>query len=559
MDSRVWCRPLRLHYFVRIPNFGDRINPAIVEAVSGEPTILDTRRDAPHLCAVGSLIAATTPQSFIWGTGVIHPDYGLGSALPERIFALRGKLSHSALRMAGVPVPDVTLGDPAVLAPALMDIRRSRTPKYRIGLVPHYVDRRQPAVQRLLSLPDVVDLNVHQEPEDVLRLMAECETVVSSSLHGLIFAEALGIPNLWVTSSTQIAGGSFKFDDWFSTTAAPQTSAHPLGEEDSVAELSERAMLHDCTIDHQQLIAAFPRTHLQDLQEESARPIMRVSSCRRAPTPVFFISYNRGDALQSAIASVKQQDQQTDIIVHDNGSDDPATMCVLDDLTSKGIKVERCCQIYTADDLNSVNNTVVSFFADWAEPARYVVSDCDIDIGIASASALRVFDELLNLNRHVESVGPMLRIEDIQQSYPLYAHVMNRHIEQFWHKQPNIIQTTLGAAAIIEGVIDTTFALNRAGEPYRRMKSALRVYEPYEARHLDWYLEDIGTAPYAATSSPDISHWGNSSQQDAHIATGLLFDRYVVVRRDETGELRTETVRLPNVAAHPSIQRERDA
>ena len=49
----------------------------------------------------------------------MHPDLGVGNAAPANVHALRGRLSHSALRNGGIPVGDVPLGDPGYLAPRL--------------------------------------------------------------------------------------------------------------------------------------------------------------------------------------------------------------------------------------------------------------------------------------------------------------------------------------------------------------------------------------------------------------------------------------------------------
>lgn len=114
------------------------------------------------------------------------------------------------------------------------------------------------------------------------------------------------------------------------------------------------------------------------------------------------------------------------------------------------------------------------------------MSDGDIDMTISAPETLDVYDELLNSHRQVESVGPMLKISDIPRSYPLFNRVIKRHVEQFWHKQPEWSETSFGPVAHILTGIDTTFALQTAGEPYRRLKHALRVYEPYDAQHLDW-------------------------------------------------------------------------
>ena len=190
MSRLVECRPIRLQYFLRIPNIGDLINPAVVESVAGEQTVY-TRGNAPHLLAIGSIMAGATPQSCVWGTGVMHPDIGIGTPDASRIYAVRGKLSQSALRQAGIAIGDVPLGDPGFIAPEILGVDRSTSPKYRLGVVPHYCDRANPYFRSLLSDPDVVDLNVHERPEVFLHRMADCSAVISSSLHGLIFAEAL--------------------------------------------------------------------------------------------------------------------------------------------------------------------------------------------------------------------------------------------------------------------------------------------------------------------------------------------------------------------------------
>lgn len=538
--------PVRLRYFLRIPNVGDRINPPLVSALCGAETRFTVDAGRPHLLCTGSLMAHAGPQSLVWGTGVMHPDLGLGSPRPHNVFAVRGKLSAVALRRAGLLDRDVPLGDPGLLAPRLLGIRAAPTPRHALGVAAHYVDRSHPAVIGLLAQPGVRDLDVRLDPTDFLSAMADCAVVASSSLHGLIFAAALGLPILWITASGDVAGDGYKFHDWFSTTRHPQAEPMPLAGRERPEDLVRRAELRESSVTPTDLEAAFPRSRLAEARDERpCRVSVAIGRDRAQPLPVFVISFNRGAMLRRCLAGLRHLRRPTLPVIHDNGSTDPETLRVLSDLEAAGVAVRRAAAISSADDLNDVDRTVADFFADWSEPCRYVVTDCDIDMSVADPDAITVYDELLDVFRRAGCVGPMLRIRDIHRTYPLYGRVMNRHIEQFWHRRPTWVETARGRIAVQECPIDTTFALHRAGEPFRRLKAAVRVYEPYEALHLDWYEETRGLdGSYPDTSHPAISHWNNRVEERRQRDERLRYDRFHAVRRGPGGGLEEYVCRI---------------
>ena len=120
--------------------------------------------------------------------------------------------------------------------------------------------------------------------------------------------------------------------------------------------------------------------------------------------------------------------------------------------------------------------------------------------------------------------------------------------------RPSSSATSRGTVAVLPAVVDTTFALHRAGEAFRRLKSGLRVYEPFEARHLDWYLGGEPSAEargYARSSSPEVSHWNNEVENERHRDVRLDYQAYLVVRRTPAGtlEVREERVSAQSFAA----------
>ena len=68
---------------------------------------------------------------------------------------------------------------------------------------------------------------------DVLEQLMRCVLVISTSLHGLIFAEAFGIPSRWLRSSSlpSFAEGTHKFNDHLTSTGrAPNSYATSIEE-----------------------------------------------------------------------------------------------------------------------------------------------------------------------------------------------------------------------------------------------------------------------------------------------------------------------------------------
>jgi pyruvyltransferase len=224
--------PVALYYFEsrRHPNVGDRLNVDLLRTLTGRTARAATADDATHVC-IGSLLeaflcrASEPPRGglplAVWGAGFIGPP-GLRDGRVERptrpldVHAVRGRLTLERLRAMGVDVSLTALGDPGLLARMLVPTAPAR-PRYRLGLVAHYVDERDPAFARVRArVPSTRLIRVGADPSQFLAELRECEMVLSSAMHGLIAADSLGIPNARIRVADRITGGDYKFHDYYS-------------------------------------------------------------------------------------------------------------------------------------------------------------------------------------------------------------------------------------------------------------------------------------------------------------------------------------------------------
>lgn len=212
-------------YFTGTRNVGDLLNEYLIPRLSGKNIVKVRSAALPHLRAAGSVIGSSSKASFIWGSGSIDGKMPNRSLRSDRVFALRGKKTHELVRrITGDNFQDLPLGDPAVLMPSFYQPKANKD--VEVGIVPHFSDEAK--LREMLCDLDsrtAKIISFRQSPTDFIDQMCKCKCIFSTSLHGLVLADSYEIPNKWLSVSSRLIGGTFKFEDYYSTTNAPKEGA----------------------------------------------------------------------------------------------------------------------------------------------------------------------------------------------------------------------------------------------------------------------------------------------------------------------------------------------
>jgi autotransporter strand-loop-strand O-heptosyltransferase len=206
-------------------NWGDVLSQFLLEHYSGKKLNKDDVfyfDDAAHMLdkngkivGIGSSMKYVRPDDYVWGTGCID-EHHVGDK-PKKVYSVRGPLTRDILLKRGWDVPEV-YGDPALLFPQIYNPTIEK--KYKIGLIPHCVDFY--SLDGLKAINHMEDMgikiiNVTAGINEFIDQLKECEIIISSSLHGLIAADAYGIPNYRVKISKLVHGGDFKYKDHYAS------------------------------------------------------------------------------------------------------------------------------------------------------------------------------------------------------------------------------------------------------------------------------------------------------------------------------------------------------
>ncbi|MDX1760857.1 MAG: polysaccharide pyruvyl transferase family protein [Christiangramia sp.] len=208
-------------------NIGDLLNVYLFEKVFRKEVV--SYRDVLNLGVppVYSFIGSVLDNSAVKNLTVIGSGFKRESSKmpvkPKKVISCRGPLTREKLLQLGLEVPEV-YGDPAILLPEFYNPQVEK--KVKMGLIPHYVDKDLEIVSKWGNKEDVKLIDVFSGMETFISDIKSCEFTVSSSLHGVILSHAYGIPSAWSPLSDNLAGGGFKFNDYYQSVDAVCEQIH---------------------------------------------------------------------------------------------------------------------------------------------------------------------------------------------------------------------------------------------------------------------------------------------------------------------------------------------
>jgi hypothetical protein len=253
--------------------------------------------------------------------------------------------------------------------------------------------------------------------------------------------------------------------------------------------------------------------------------------------PIFILTCDRLEVLKHSIESYwNYLDYPIDLVFIDNSTTYQPTLDFFSDAAKNGVAIFRYKQ--RAHHIDSVVPRINAVVDQWAKSNSfqyYIVTDPDIAFHERTPSdILDFYIELLNTIRMpnrahtpwgnpynkdwlpTEAVGPSLITDDVPRYYPKYKQVQaswgwintdpptSRRSVKLSHNQQDVVLTHHG--------IDTTFAIARRNWRYKRMMRSVLVGEPYNAHHLDWYLDPKNPTPdqvYYAHSPRCFTYYSN--------------------------------------------------
>lgn len=207
---------INLNYWHEDNNLGDTLSPVVVnylislKGLTAEQPVRGTK----HLYAIGSIITAGIQDATIWGSGILNSKllYRLEKRTLD-VRAVRGPLSKAVLLDYGYNVQDV-FGDPAILMPEIYNPIETKI-SHKFGLIVHKDYDISKVVNDKKVLNEVKKIEICTDNyKDFINHILSVEIVISSSLHGIILAEAYGVKAVLLKPQIDF----FKYYDYYFST-----------------------------------------------------------------------------------------------------------------------------------------------------------------------------------------------------------------------------------------------------------------------------------------------------------------------------------------------------
>lgn len=198
---------MKIYYWKQKKNFGDLLSGLLIKHFMHLSSTW-APADKAEMVMVGSILHHLPKiwKGVIAGTGKLYESTSLPAG--SRILAVRGPLTAKGIR------GNIGLGDPGLLADELVG---PQDKDCELGLVPHWSDATLEHNPIFLQYNPKI-IRVSDDPLEVIRQIGSCKKIVSSSLHGIILADAFGIPRRIEMApdmlKNPVEGGLFKWQDY---------------------------------------------------------------------------------------------------------------------------------------------------------------------------------------------------------------------------------------------------------------------------------------------------------------------------------------------------------
>jgi len=229
-------------------NFGDHLSSIIVNKILGDNghMLEEETAETKKLFAVGSVLHFAKDGDVVWGSGVNGKIVSSEHTFKNLdVRAVRGPLTRDFLMQRGIKVPEV-YGDPALLLPTIFPDRFVKTHEKPYVIVPNLHDLGIAVKNKWNHI-----ISPLSSWNKCITEILKARLVIASSLHGIIIAEAFGIPAIYIRITE--TENLFKYNDYTMGTGRGEISYST-----SLNEALEMGGMAPPVFDPQKLINAFP-------------------------------------------------------------------------------------------------------------------------------------------------------------------------------------------------------------------------------------------------------------------------------------------------------------
>lgn len=225
---------IKVHWGRGLNNFGDCLQPDTLRHYGLTPVYVPSMGKSDIIMA-GTILQWLDKdyEGIIIGTG---GDQDICCFKKARIIGVRGELTRNQILPPSIYNKNsCLLGDCGLLARLVYPEKINKS--HKLGIIPHFMDLKNEVIKELLVnyKNEIILISPLDSPRKVVRRIKECEYIISSSLHGLIIADAFNIPNRrWVDRKTMPNVDFYdrKFIDYYSSLDIEESPIELKGKED---------------------------------------------------------------------------------------------------------------------------------------------------------------------------------------------------------------------------------------------------------------------------------------------------------------------------------------